>query len=58
MRNNSPELKCLVLKCACLDYVLAQEEEEYADKKHLRGFGFSMWQLFDYVQYLLYKNFL
>jgi hypothetical protein len=51
MRNKSPEPKCLVLKCACLDYVLAQEE--YADKKHLRNFGFSMWRLFDCMQYLL-----
>jgi len=25
----------------------------YADKKYLRGFGFSMWRLFDYVQNLL-----
>jgi len=51
LENNSLELKRLFLKCACLDCMLAQEV--YADKKYLRGFGLSMWRLFDYVQNLL-----
>jgi hypothetical protein len=50
MKSNSSELKCVFLKCMCLDSMRAQEVR--VDKQHFRGFCFSTRLLLDNVQNL------